>query len=99
MKKEIKKLFIDLYRGFPNRRLSEEIVHKIIITEEDRNFLVKHGFLLREEVISSGKRKKHYNLGPNALQLISSWKIEKLTIWLTVLAVIVVIATIIGLLL
>ena len=64
MEKDVKKLFVDLYKGFPNGRLPEEIVHKIIITEEERNFLVKHGFLLKEEVISNGKRKKYYNLGP-----------------------------------
>jgi len=94
---KIKKLFMDLYREFPTGRLSEEIVHKILVTEEDRNFLVKHGFLLKEEVISNGKRRKYYNLGPNALQLISSWKIEKLTVWLTFLTIIVVVITIIGL--
>jgi hypothetical protein len=96
MKKEVKKLFMDLYREFPNGRLSEEIVHKIFITEEDRNFLVKHGFLLREETISNGKIKKYYNLGPNALQLISSWKIEKLTICTVVLTVTILIATIVN---
>lgn len=88
MEKEIKKLFIELHKGFPNARLSEEIVHKVIVTEEDRTFLVKCGYLAQEEVMIEGKIKKYYNLGPNALPLISSWKVEKLTYWLVILTIV-----------
>ncbi|MCD6591036.1 MAG: hypothetical protein J7K72_03640 [Candidatus Aenigmarchaeota archaeon] len=98
MEKVIRKLFMDLYRGFPNGRVSEDIVRRAIVAEADRKFLVEHGFLLEEEEISNGKRKKYYNLGPNALQLISSWRIERLSTYMLILTVIVVIATIIGLL-
>jgi cytochrome b subunit of formate dehydrogenase len=96
MEKEIKKLFNELYKGFPNGRLSEGIVHKIIVTEEDRAFLVKCGYLAQEEVMSDGKMKKYYNLGPNALPLISSWKVEKLTYWLVVITIVLAVLTVIS---
>jgi len=97
--KGIKPLFMEMYKGFPNGRLSEEIVNKIIVTENDRNVLLDHGFLVKEDVISDGRVKRHYNLGPNALPLISSWKMEKLTFWMFILAIAALISAFVPILL
>jgi hypothetical protein len=40
--------------------------------------------------------QKYYNLGPNALPLISSWKVEKLTYWLVVITIVLAVLTVIS---
>ncbi|MBM2832222.1 MAG: hypothetical protein HW414_1274 [Dehalococcoidia bacterium] len=75
----IMRLFEDLYKRFPNGRLSEDVVDEVIVTEADRSYLVKSAFLLQEAVVVGGVTKRYYNLGPNALPLIISWRIEGLT--------------------
>jgi hypothetical protein len=79
-----------MYKYFPKGRISEDVVHRIIVTNNDRKLLLKYGFLIVEESIVNGKRKKYYNIGPNVLQLIISWKIEKLTYLLVILTVLLV---------
>lgn len=77
-----KRLIKAMYKGFPNSRVSEEAIKSIVVTDEDRKFLVEHGFLFREPT----DKGFDYGLGPNALTLLSAWKIEKLTEnikWLT----------------
>jgi hypothetical protein len=95
MANEFRDLFERMYNYFPNGRISEDVVHRVIVTNNDRKFLVKHGFLIVEESIENGKRKKYYNIGPNALQLIISWKTEKLTYLLVILTVLLVFLSII----
>ncbi len=74
---KFKKLILDMYRGFPSYRYFNNMVEQVIKTEEDRNRLIKHGFLVKEK---TGKRDQYkYSLGPNALLLVNSWKMEKLT--------------------
>jgi len=77
-KKELtfKDLVLRMYRGFPNVRTTEEEVHKIVISDEDRERLEKQGYLYKEEY-SDGEIM--YGLGPNALNLVAAWKTEKLT--------------------
>lgn len=68
----IKKLFLDMFRGFPNWRY-RGMVEKVIVAEKDRELLIKHGYLDKEKIDDNW----HYFLGPNALPLISAWKTEQ----------------------
>ncbi len=70
---KFKNLFMDMYRGFPNWRY-REMLEKVVVTENDRKQLVKHGFLLEEKT-----QTKQYSLGPNGLLLVNSWKVEEMT--------------------
>lgn len=74
---KIKKLFLKMYKGFPNVRFDEKLIHDIVKTKEDRDYFEKHGFLLKEKVKYGMLEKEQYSLGPNALELISSWKSEE----------------------
>ncbi|MFH1224573.1 MAG: hypothetical protein V1676_02095 [Candidatus Diapherotrites archaeon] len=96
MDKKTKELFTALYKDYPDGRLPEERVHNIIVTEEDRNLLVKNGFLLMEDSFVRGKNKKYYNLGPNGLTLISSWEMERLTKWIIILTFVIIFLTAYG---
>ena len=93
LKKEIevnkfKKLVKDMYRGFPNFQYSNE-VEKIIVMEEVRDELIKHGFLIKmTPIVNKNGEKLPYMLGPNSLSLVSAWKTEKLTRWVIVLSII-----------
>lgn len=69
---KIKNLFLDMFRGFPNWKY-KGMVEEIIVTEKDRELLMKHGYLDREKIDNNW----HYFLGPNALPLISAWKTEQ----------------------
>lgn len=74
-----RELFEKLYDGFPNGRLSEDVVREVIVTNEDTKFLVEHGYLLEEQHQVDGTTVMKYNLGPEGLNLISSWRMEDLT--------------------
>ncbi len=92
--RSFKDLFMEMYKNFPNGSLREDVVHKIIVKEIDREFLINHGFLIREKHIENGRDVWWYNLGPNGLLLINAWKMEKLTLialGLTILTLILMI--------
>ncbi len=81
MNKKLKEIFNKLYLNFPNGRINEQKLKTAIKTEADRNLFVKQGFLLEEKIDS----KKYYNLGPNGLLIINSWKTERLNLELMLL--------------
>ena len=85
-----------LYDGFPNGMLKDDIVEDIIVTREQRENLVEHGYLTREHHLREGDEFYYYNLGPNGLDLISSWRTEKLTRRMTVLTVLIAILTVVN---
>ena len=96
--KPIKKLFYDLYSGYPNSRIHETAINKIIITEKDRLKLIEQNLLIRETHNNSKNDKDYYNygLGPAGLMLISTWNVEKLSrnvIFLSALAIIISFST------
>ncbi|MFW5982930.1 MAG: hypothetical protein ACOCQ4_00365 [bacterium] len=68
-----------LYERFPNGQLSEDIVNRIVVTENQRKELVKNSYLFRETTSNCDERKYSYSLGPNSLSLVSTWKTEELT--------------------
>src|SRR3989338_4886322 len=97
---KFKELILDMYRGFPNYRFYG-MVEAVIKTEEDRNRLIKHGFLIKEK---TGKGDQ-YGLGPNSLPLVSAWKTEQLTkqinylTWaILFLSIVILVVTIVGIL-
>lgn len=87
---KFRKLILDMYRGFPNYRYFG-MVESVIKTEEDRNQLIKHGFLVKEKT----DKRDQYSLGPNALLLVNSWKIENLTNKIVILTITMIILIII----
>ncbi len=86
---KFRKLILDMYRGFPNYRYFNMVEQ--VIEEEDRNRLIKHGFLVKEKI---GERDL-YSLGPNALLLVNSWKMEDLTNKIVLLTIIMIVLVII----
>jgi len=97
---KFKELILDMYRGFPNYRFYG-MVEAVIKTEEDRNHLIKHGFLIKEKT----DKVNQYGLWPNSLPLVSAWKTEQLTkqinylTWaILFLSIVILVVTIIGIL-
>lgn len=76
--KKFRELIEEMYSGFPNIRTHEERIKKAIVTEEDISNLVKRGYFIEESYRHGDKEGKRYGLGPNALNLISSWRNEEL---------------------
>ena len=80
--KSIKKLFRVLYEGFPLVNLREDMVKTVFVKEIDVKSLVRHGYLIEEQI----EDKMWYSLGSNGLLLINAWEMENLTrkiAWLT----------------
>jgi len=75
-----------MYRGFPNWRY-HGMVERVIVSKDDRNKLVEHGYL-REERVND---KIDYCLAPNALLLVNAWNMEKLTKWVIALTIILIV--------
>lgn len=83
-------LIYQLYKGFPNGMLREDVVKKIVVKESQRKELVESGYLTRELHSSEEKGDYYYyNLGPKGLDLVSSWEMEKLTKRMTGLTVLI----------
>ncbi len=85
---KFRKLILDMYRGFPNYRYFGMV--EPVIKKEDINQLIKHGFLVKEKT----DKGDQYSLGPNALLIVNSWKMEDLTnkiFFLTITMIVLVI--------
>lgn len=78
---KFRNLILDMYRGFPNWRYIG-MVEQVVKSQRDRKSLIKHGFLIRDNV----NGRQVYGLGPNGLMLVNAWKTEKLTRYATFLA-------------
>ena len=76
---KFKWLIKEMYKRFPNIRISENRIKEVIVTKEDRDSLVQHGYFIREPMVSGDEEGFQYGLGPNSLNLITSWKNEELT--------------------
>ena len=86
---KFRELILDMYRGFPNWRYSG-MVEAVVKTEEDRGQLVKYGFLTKEKIYEAKRTRDQYGLGPNALPLVNSWKIEELTTTIIILTIVMI---------
>ncbi|MBS3087187.1 hypothetical protein J4226_01190 [Candidatus Pacearchaeota archaeon] len=76
---EFKKEWRNLHQGFP-RYLYSDRLEQVVPTQEVRDNLIKHGFLLKCIPTQDKNGTKHpYMLGPNSLSLISSWNTEDLS--------------------
>ena len=64
-----------MYDRFPNGRLSEVQVHKIIKLENDMKKLIKQGYFTVDKM----EGIHFYGLGPSALSLVVALKTENLT--------------------
>lgn len=75
-----------MYKNFPNTTFSgiveENISNKILIDE-----------LVNQNIFIRYKREKGYVylIGPNGINLISQWQMEKLTRWIAVLTIVLVV--------
>ena len=69
-----------------------------MIGDEETNLLANHGYLLKRKTMEGGKIKYLYSMGPNALPLVSAWKIEALTEKVVFLTWLLIIATVLILL-
>jgi len=96
--KDFKDLIQTMYKYFPNSSVKENIVRKVIFTEDEINHLVNNGFLNKYNIINKNKKENWYSLGANSINLINSWKMEKLTHWIMGLTFITIIISIISLL-
>jgi hypothetical protein len=72
--KEFRNLIEEMYKGFPNSTKHEDEIKKVIKTEKMRENFEKYGFFMREE----HGNVNYYALGPNSINLISNWRLEKL---------------------
>lgn len=95
--KKFKRLIKKMYGGFPNWFHINE-VEDIIGSKWVIDSLINNGFLIRNRLkISGNNYEDQYMLGPNGLNLINSWRIEALTMWIFILTILIVILTIINL--
>mgnify|MGYP006282209953 CR=1 FL=1 len=85
---DVRELFFYLYENFPGVRLPKGTLEKVFVSEEVLNGLISQAYITKEPHKDSfGKTYFLYALGPNALPLISAWKMEKLTDKIFVLTV------------
>lgn len=99
---KFKDLIKEIYEGYPNWRYPQDKLHSVIISEEDREHLIKQKILTR----SKPNGKYLYGLGPEGLSLVSNWKSEDFTenvndltktlVKLTILAITIAIIALIG---
>ena len=96
--KSFKELIKTMYKYFPNSSVSEKIIRKIIKTDFEIKHLTKNGFLNEETIINKDKKEDRYSIGGNSINLINSWKMEKLTYWIIGFTIISLITNIVLLL-
>lgn len=88
-KKDIKYLFYSLYKAYPNGELSELWIKDLIKSDPQRKALLEGAFLVREKKTFGPTDEEYfvYGLGPNGLNLISMWNVERMTKWVVALAI------------
>jgi len=73
--KTFKTLVLELHKMFPNGSCAEDVLKKVVVSEEMLFELVNRGVLFREDMGD----KWYYTLNVNGLNLVSSWRMEDLT--------------------
>lgn len=74
------KLILSMYKEFPNGRVDDSEIRKVVITEKDVQMLRDQGFIYRErEANTLSERTWKYALGPNSIPLIVSLRTEQFT--------------------
>lgn len=76
-KSEFRELLLSLFEDYPGSKIKENEL-KELLTSDEIESLLSHGFLVREDASKTNANEKLFRLGEHTTDIVLAWRTEEL---------------------